>query len=109
MLSCFVCFLAVLLLLTGMFFVFYLVFSSGSTNSDGFFIAVEGEEDNKLLAEQVYAAYIQINLMNFKEKRPVYVIDRNLSEKTRDELTKAVEPYGKIVFIDMPKDFNVLQ
>ncbi len=104
MIWCITCFLSLLLILTGMFFIFYLVASKQSVSNDRYFVAVEAFENDSGLPQQVYSAYIQANLMNFSAKKPVYVIDHDLSEITRNTLKEAIEPYGRIIFIKAGSD-----
>ncbi|MBQ8502709.1 MAG: hypothetical protein IJ491_00325 [Clostridia bacterium] len=105
MFSGIVCFCALLLILFGLFFAFYLVVAKLlSEDCDGFFIAVEGFEEKNTLSSEVYSAFVQVNMMNFGSKRPVYVIDYDLSENKRNELREAVEPYGKVVFLKIKEN-----
>ncbi len=67
--------------------------------NEGYFIAVEGHEGNDRLYEQIYSAFIQVNMMNFSSKKPVYVIDHGLSDNTKDYLRSMSEPLGQIIFI----------
>ncbi len=93
-------FLALLLMLFGLFFIFYVVFAKLlKGESENFFVTVEGYEESEDLEKQVYGAFIQVNMMNFGEKRPVYVIDYNLSPKRKSELAESASPYGKVIFI----------
>ena len=93
-------------MLTGLFFIAYLITAKKETVSNGYYITVEGREKNTQLALQIYSAYIQVNLMNFGEKKPVYVIDFDLSQETRASLSGMLEPYGKIIFIRAPQREN---
>lgn len=106
MLKCITYFFSFSLMLAGLFFIAYFIAAKKETVSGGYYIAVEGREENDSLALQIYSAYIQINLMNFGEKKPVYVIDFNLSEETKASLTNMLEPYGKIIFTDAPQKEN---
>ena len=99
MFRCITCFLSIFLILTGLFFIFYLISAKREMTDEGFFVAVEGFEENTRLSLQVYSAYIQANMMNFSLKRPVYVIDHNLKDSTKQALKESLEPYGKVVFI----------
>ncbi len=96
-------FFCISLMLAGLFFIAYIITAKKEADYGGYYIAVEGREENEHLTQQIYSAYIQINLMNFGEKRPVYVIDFDLTEKTRDSLSDMLEPYGKIIFIKAPQ------
>lgn len=100
MLKCITCFFCICLMLAGLFFIAYFIAVKKETVNSGYFIAVEGREENPDLPLQLYSAYIQINLLNFREKKPVYVIDRNLSQQTRASLINTLAPYGKIIFIE---------
>lgn len=89
-----------ILILFGLFFVFYIVIAKLlSEECDGFFIAVEGYEGKENLSSEVYSAYIQVNMMNFGEKKPVCVVDYGLSEETKENLKETVGEYGKVVFL----------
>ncbi len=100
MLSGMILFFSLLLILCGLFFILYLLTSKLCVFDDeGWFVAVEGYEETADLEEKVYSAFIQANMMNFGEKRAVYVFDRNLTDGRKNSLKSAVEPYGKVVFI----------
>jgi len=93
-------FFALCLMLLGLFFIFYLVFAKLlKGEAENYFVIVEGYEERADLEKQVYSAFIQVNMMNFGEKKPVYVIDYNLSEKRKNELIHSVSLYGKVIFI----------
>lgn len=93
-------FFALCLMLSGLFFIFYLVFAKLlKGEAENYFVIVEGYEERDDLEKHIYGAFIQVNMMNFGEKRPVYVIDYNLSEKRKSELIESVSPYGKVIFI----------
>ncbi len=93
-------FFAFCLMLSGLFFIFYLIFAFLLRGeADKFLAVVEGYEDRDDLEKQIYGAFIQVNMMNFGEKRPVYVIDYNLSPKRKGELIKSTASYGKLIFI----------
>lgn len=105
-----ICFFAIILILCGLFFVFYLLISKAlSCSAEGFFAAVEGFEENENLACEVYSAFIQINMMNFTKKRDVYVIDYDLSQSTKEHLVTSMTPYGKIVFLKIENNRLVRQ
>ncbi len=100
MFSAFLCFLALCLMLSGLFFIFYLTFAKLLRGeAEDYFVIVEGYEEKVDLEKQIYGAFIQANMMNFGVKKPVYVIDHNLSEKRKSELIESVSPYGKVIFI----------
>ncbi len=100
MLLCLMYFFALLLILTGLFFVFYLVFSKLITeDSDGFFVAVTESENPEILHSRIYDAFIQINMMNFGKKRPVYVLGSSISEETKKELLERAVPGCRIIFL----------
>ena len=92
-------FIGIMLVITGLFFIFYIAAMKRELSDDGYFVAVEGYDNNPKLSKQIFSAFIQINLFNFAKKRPVYVVDRNLTEETRRSLTEDLEPYVKIIFI----------
>lgn len=105
MLSSLVCFFSLLLILTGLFFIFYLVFAKIiSEEYDSFFIVVHGYEGDKNLINNVYSAYIQINMMNFSEKRPVHIIDYGLSDKTKEAISQAIGEPGKVIFLTIEEN-----
>ncbi len=93
-------FLVLCLMLFGLFFIFYVILAKLlKGESENFFVIVEGYEESYDLEKQIYGAFIQANMMNFGEKRPVYVVDYNLSSKRKNELVESVSPYGKVIFI----------
>lgn len=104
MISSLLYFFCLLLIVIALFLIFYIVTLKNEITDEGFFVAVEGYESNGKLAEEVFSALIQINLFNFSAKKPVYVFDRDLSEETRNMLTKYIDPYGKIIFIKCKDD-----
>ena len=97
-------FFCLLLIVTALFLIFYIVTLKREITDEGYFVAVEGYESNGRLPEEVFSALIQINLFNFSAKKPVYVFDRDLTEETRNMLTKYIEPYGKIIFVKQSND-----
>ncbi len=100
MFSSLVCFFALILILCGLFFIFYLVISKLITqDSDGFFVAVIGCDDGEILHSRIYNAFIQANMMNFGKKRPVYVFDCGLSEKAKRDIVEAAVPGCRIIFL----------
>lgn len=100
-------FFAFCLMLLGLFFVFYLIFAKLlKGEAEDYFVIVEGYEERADLEKQVYGAFIQVNMMNFGEKRPVYVTDYNLSEKRKRELIESISPYGRLTFIK-PEKFTL--
>ena len=101
-------FFCLLLVIVALFLVFYIITLKREITDEGFFVAVEGYESDERLAEEVFSALIQINLFNFSSKKPVYVIDRDLTDETRDILTKQIEPYGKIIFVKCTDDEFIL-
>lgn len=101
-------FFCLLLIVTALFLIFYIITLKREITDEGFFVAVEGYESNKRLPEEVFSALIQINLFNFSSKKPVYVFDRDLSEETRNTLTRHIEPYGKIIFVKCTDDEFIL-
>ncbi|MBR5827127.1 MAG: hypothetical protein IKY78_08600 [Clostridia bacterium] len=101
-------FFCLLLVIVALFLVFYIITLKREITDEGFFVAVEGYESDERLAEEVFSALIQINLFNLSSKKPVYVIDRDLTDETRDILTKQIEPYGKIIFVKCTDDEFIL-
>ena len=97
-------FFCILLIVTALILIFYIVTLKKEITSEGFFVAVEGFEDNPVLADEIFSALIQINLFNLSAKKPVYVFDRDLSEETRNMLIQYIEPYGKIIFLKCKDD-----
>ena len=94
------CFFSALLLLSGVFFIFYLILSAiASKENEEYFIVVDGYEKNENLPEQIYSAFIQVNMMNFSSKKPVHVIDHDLSDNTKEYLISMTESFCKIVFM----------
>ncbi|MEE1321794.1 MAG: hypothetical protein UHM85_09750 [Acutalibacteraceae bacterium] len=94
------CFFALCLMLSGLFFIFYLVFAKLlKGDAEDYFVIVEGYDESDYLEKQIYSAFIQANMMNFGKKRPVYVVDYNLSTKRKSELIESVSSYGRVIFI----------
>ncbi len=105
MLASLVCFFALLLILCGLFFVSYLLISlSLKEDCDGFFVAVEGYEGKENLVCEVYSAFRQINMLNFGQKRAVYVIDYNLTEITKSDIRETIEPCGRVIFLKISQE-----
>ncbi len=93
--------LSLLLILTGLFFIFYLILNRllFSTGENGFYTVVIGKSDDETLCDKIYGAFIQANTLNFSKKQPVYVIDCGLSEKQKELFSNMLYSEGSIVYI----------
>lgn len=93
--------LCLLLILAGLFFLFYIVMNRllFRTGKDEFYTVVIAKDDDKNLSDKVYAAFIQANTLNFCNRKPVYVIDCGISEEQKKLCETAVFPDNNIVFL----------
>ena len=94
--------LSLLLILAGLFFIFYVILNRFlfRTGEDDFYTVVIGREDDDKLPDKVYSAFIQANTFNFSCRKPVYIIDCGLSERQKELCSRSVCPNGSLIYID---------
>lgn len=93
--------LCLLLILAGLFFIFYILINRllFRTGKDEFYTVVLAKDGEKNLADKVYSAFVQANTLNFCNRKPVYVIDCGISEEQRSLCKTALFPDGNVVFL----------
>ena len=93
--------LCLLLILAGLFFLFYIIVNCllFRTGKDDFYTVVIGKRDDAELADKVYSAFIQANSLNFSCRRPVYIVDCGLTKEQKQLCTHSVFPDGSLFFI----------
>lgn len=93
--------LCMLLILAGLFFLFYIIMNRllFSTGKDEFYTVVVGKNDDKYLADKIYSAFLQANTLNFRNRKPVYVIDCGLSYEQKKLCSSVLYPDGNIIFL----------
>ncbi len=92
--------LGIILMLTGLFFLFYVLISKSLCLGEkhNYYTVIAGYEEKKNLPDEIYCAFTQMNLFNLGSPPPLIVIDYNLSEETRLRCSLMNEAFGKIVF-----------
>lgn len=93
--------LSMLLILAGLFFLFYILVNRllFKTGKDEFFTVVLGKDGDKDLPDKVYSAFMQANTLNFSTRRPVYVIDCGITDTQKKLCQNAIFPDTDIVYI----------
>lgn len=93
--------LSLLLILTGLFFIFYIILNRllFRTGENEFYTVVIGKSNDERLCDKVYSAFIQANTFNFSCRKPVYVVDCGLSEKQKELCNNSVYHEGSIVYV----------
>ena len=93
--------LCLLLILAGLFFLFYIVTNRllFSTGKDEFYTVVVGKSGDEHLADKVYSAFLQANTLNFSSRKPVYIVDCGISKEQKELLNTTLYPDGSIVFL----------
>lgn len=93
-------FSAFMLILAGLLFVIHLIASKLLTgSSQDFFIAVDATKEKEALPDRIYSAFIQVNIMNFTNKRPVVVFSDGLSDQEEKELIDSAVNGCRILFV----------
>ena len=94
--------ICLLLILAGLFFLFYILINRllFSTGTDDFYTVVIAKDGDKKLADKVYSAFIQANTLNFCSRKPVYVIDCGISEEQKQLCNTVLSSDGNIVFLN---------
>ena len=90
-----------LLVLAGLFFLFYIVINHVlfKTGADDFYTVVLGKDGDKSLPDKVYSAFIQANTLNFSNRKPVFVIDCGISDAIKEQCEMAVFPGDSLVYL----------
>ncbi len=88
------------LMLTGLFFLFYVLISKSLCLGEkhNYYTVIAGYEENKNLPDEIYCAFTQMNLFNLGSAPPLVVVDFNLSEETKTRCRLVNETFGEIVF-----------
>lgn len=93
--------LCLLLVLTGLFFLFYMIVNRllFKTGKDEFYTVVLGKDGDKDLPDKVYSAFLQANTFNFSHRKPVFVIDCGIGEDMKKQCSTVIYPDKDIVFL----------
>ncbi len=93
--------LSLLLILAGLFFLFYIFVNRllFKTGEDEFYTVVIAKKDDKSLTDKIYSAFVQANTLNFCSRKPVYVIDCGISEEQKRNCDTALFPDGNVIFL----------
>ena len=93
--------LCMLLILAGLFFLFYIIMNRllYSAGNDEFYTVVIAEGGDKNLADKIYSAFLQANALNFCSRKPVYVIDCGISEEQKKLSSAVLSHDSNIVFL----------
>lgn len=93
--------ISLLLVLTGLFFLFYMFINRllFKTGKDEFYTVVIGKDGDKDLPDKVYSAFLQANFFNFSHRKPVYIIDCGISEEMKKQCRTVIYPDDNVVFI----------
>lgn len=93
--------LCLLLILAGLFFLFYIIVNRllFTAESDEFYTVVIANDGDKNLAGKIYNAFIQANTLNFCSRKPVYVIDCGISEEEKRLCSAVLSTDKNIVFL----------
>lgn len=93
--------LSLLLILTGLFFLFYVILNRllFITGDDEFYTVVIGKSDDEKLCDKIYSAFIQANTFNFSKRRPVYVVDCGMNRKQKELCSNSLYPEGSIIYL----------
>ena len=93
--------LCMLLILAGLFFLFYIIMNRllYSAGNDEFYTVVIAEDGDKNLADKIYSAFLQANTLNFCSRKPVYVIDCGISEEEKKLSSSVLSHDRNIVFL----------
>ena len=93
--------LCLLLILAGLFFLFYIIMNRllYQTGNNEFYTVVIAKDGDKNLTDKVYSAFLQANTLNFCKRKPVYVIDCGTNEEEKQLCRTALFPDGNIVFL----------
>ena len=92
--------LSLLLILAGLFFLFYIFVNRllFKTGEDEFYTVVIAKEGDKSLTDKIYSAFVQANTLNFCSRKPVYVIDCGISEEQKRNCDTALFPTETLFF-----------
>lgn len=93
--------ISLLLVLTGLFFLGYVIINRFlfRTGKDEFYTVVVGKEGDKTLPDKVYSAFLQANTLNFSHRKPVFVIDCGIGEDLKKQCSAVIYPDDDVVFI----------
>ena len=93
--------ICLLLILAGLFFLFYIVMNRllYKTGSDEFYTVVIAKSGDEKLVDKVYSAFLQVNTLNFCSLKPVYIIDCGISEEDKWLCKSALFPDGNVIFL----------
>lgn len=93
--------ICLLLIITGLFFLFYILINRllFKTGKDEFYTVVLAKDGDVNLADKVYSAFIQANTLNFCCRKPVYVIDCGISEEEKRLCSTALSAEDNLVFL----------
>ena len=93
--------LCMLLILSGLFFFFYILINRllFRTGKDEFFTVVTGKSGDKNLPDKIYSAFIQANTLNFSDKKTVVVLDCGLSEEEKRLCRNVLYPEDSLIFL----------
>lgn len=91
---------ALILMTIGLIFLFYVVInkslSSGKMNN--IYTVIAGYEDKENLPDEIYSAFSQMSLFNFRSRPPVIVVDYDLTDETKLRCRIMNETCGQLVF-----------
>jgi len=93
--------LCLLLILAGLFFLFYILVNRllFKTGKDEFYTVVLAKDGDENLADKIYSAFVQANTLNFCNRKPVYVVDCGINEEQKRLCNISLFPDGSIVFL----------
>lgn len=93
--------LYMLLILSGLFFFFYILINRllFRTGKDEFFTVVVGKSGDKNLSDKIYSAFVQANTLNFSSRKTVIVLDCGLSEEEKQLCRNVLDPENNLIFL----------
>ncbi|MGN1419327.1 MAG: hypothetical protein ACI4W6_08360 [Acutalibacteraceae bacterium] len=92
--------LMLVLMLFGLFSVVCIIFEKLLTRkcSRHFFAVVAGRANDETLPEQVYAAFVESNLLSFFQKREVIVVDYGVEEAVKNSCRHILGDERNVIF-----------
>ena len=95
-------FFTLIFIVCGMYFVCRSIYNIYYSSKSGgrFYVLLVGDKDDTLLAQKVYSAFVQMNLMNFSKHNEVVVLDLGVSENVKRECYNIIDGKGRVIFVE---------